>query len=62
MKDLINVVMKFKPDKVNPNLNIQKLTKEELMELLYQCEASSEHPLAQAMVKRAKADHPGCDS
>lgn len=26
VKDLINVVMKFKPDKVNPDLDIQKFS------------------------------------
>ena len=58
VKDLINVVMKFKPDKVNPELKIEKFNLQELLTLLYMCESSSEHPLAMAMVKRVKNDHP----
>jgi len=58
VKDLINVVMKFKPDKVDPTLKIEKLTKEELLTILHICESSSEHPLAQAMIARVKIDHP----
>ena len=62
VKDLINVVGKFKPQKVNPSLDILPFTKEELLTVLHVCESSSEHPLAQAMIARVKADHPPAET
>ena len=62
VKDLINVVGKFKPQKVNPSLEIEPFTKEELLTVLHVCEASSEHPLAQAMIAKVKIDHPPAET
>jgi len=39
-----------------------KYSFEELLRVLYLCEASSEHPLAKAMVKRVKAECPDVES
>ena len=62
VKDLIDVMEKFKPARLQDQ-NEQALSEnekfsfEELLTLLYHCEASSEHPLAKAMVARVKKEY-----
>ena len=61
--DLIDVLQKFKPARLQteePSLE-DKFTFEELLTALYLCEASSEHPLAKAMVKRVKNEYQGVE-
>lgn len=66
VKDLIDVMQKFKPAKlqqIQPDATQQALDEsemfsfEELLTMLYLCEASSEHPLAKAMVNRVKKEY-----
>ena len=62
VKDLVNVAPKFKLAKVKPDLHIEPFTKDELLTVLHVCEASSEHPLAQAMIAKVKADNPAAET
>ena len=53
---MIDVVQKFKPARMNTDTTKVETpyTFKELLTVLYLCEASSEHPLAKAIVKRVK--------
>lgn len=64
VKDLIDVLQKFKPAREDPNAqkNYIQMNLEELLTVLYLCEASSEHPLAKAMVNRVKQDYAEVES
>ena len=61
VKDLIDVVQKFKPARLQQE-QTQPVEKEysfkELLTVLYLCEATSEHPLAKAIIKRVKQEYP----
>lgn len=62
VKDLIDVMQKFKPARLQKSDQPEdpeqtKYSFEELLTVLYLCEASSEHPLAKAIVKRVKSEH-----
>lgn len=57
VKDLIDVVKKFKPQQVAAydGQKIAPFTLDELLSILYLCESTSEHPLAKAMAAKAKS-------
>ena len=61
VKDLIDVIAKFKPARLQkeghqPTEKAYSL--KELLTILYLCEATSEHPLAKAIVKKVKQEYP----
>lgn len=65
--DLIDVLEKFKPARMlaeqpSKGEETTKYSFEELLTVLYLCEASSEHPLAKAMVKRVKTEYPDVET
>ena len=61
--DLIDVLQKFKPARLQTEEEPKDgaFTFEEMLTVLYLCEASSEHPLAKAMVKRVKSEYLGVE-
>jgi cation transport ATPase len=75
VSDLIDVVAKFKPQTSSYSLNKDwdlnnsvssdgngQLNFEDYLEVLYLCESSSEHPLAQAIVKKVVEEQPTVES
>lgn len=67
VKDLIDVMEKFKPARLEQQDGValsenEKFNFEELLTMLYLCEASSEHPLAKAMVSRVKKEYAAVES
>jgi len=64
VKDLVDVLKKFKPNQVEAYAGkaIQPYSLDELLSILYLCEATSEHPLAEAMVAKAKSVYRDVDT
>ena len=66
VKDLIDVKAKFKPARLqNQNTNEQEqgdYSYKDLLNILYLCESSSEHPLAKAIVAKVKKESCEFDS
>ena len=65
VKDLIDVLAKFKPARLQKEGETRKekeYSYQELLTILYLCEATSEHPLAKAIVKRVKQEYPDIES
>ena len=61
VKDLIDVIAKFKPARLraaDQKQEEKEYSFKELLTILYLCEATSEHPLAKAIVKRVKQEYP----
>ena len=56
---------KFKPARLQKEGEVRKekeYSYQELLTILYLCEATSEHPLAKAIVKRVKQEFPDIES
>lgn len=65
MKDLIDVLEKFAPKRLELAGEQSQIDRShsfyDMLEMLYLCEATSEHPLARAILKKVKEDCPYVD-
>ena len=67
VKDVIDVIAKFRPARLESSnekdlSEDEKLSYQDLLTILYLCESSSEHPLAKAMMDKAKSEIPSADT